>query len=228
MRIEIDTRRVVPIAAAVLIVVVAITVFVWRMRARAEARAVVSWSGTISSGAPTSTPESPTAPVVTVEYGQTDLTAELNEYWLAKINALRTERGVHALRLDERLAVTAGEWATEMASRREITHRRMDGKTMHQWIDTKGLPFAERGGENGWETNYFVENIARFYAEPTTEDMQRALDEALAWFLAEGPGGDHYESIYHQDWNSVGIGYAFDPTEKQRRVYLVFHYGRLQ
>jgi uncharacterized protein YkwD len=73
-----------------------------------------------------------------------------------------------------------------------------------------------------------VENIARFYAEPTTEDLQRALDEALAWFLAEGPGGDHYESIHHPDWNSVGVGYAFDPTEQQHRVYFVFHYGHLQ
>lgn len=223
-----DTRRLIPVAAVALVAFVATTTFVWRMRTQAEARAVVSWSGTISSGAPTSTPESPTAPVVTVEYGQTDLTAELNEYWLAKINALRTERGVRALRLDERLAVTAGEWATEMASRREITHRRMDGKTMHQWIDTKGLPFSERGSEDGWRTNYFVENIARFYAEPTSEDMKRALDEISGWFLAEGPGGDHYESIFHPDWNRVGLGYAFDPAEEHSRAYFVFHYGNLR
>ncbi len=226
MRIEIDTRRVVPIAVIALIALVAIAVLIWR--AQTEARAVVSWSGTISSAAPTSTSEfEPQRPVVTIEPAPEDLEIELNRYWLRKINELREEKGLRVLRFDDRLAATAEAWANEMASRREVTHARVDGKTMHQWIDTKGLPFAERG-EHGWKTNYFVENIARFYAQPTTEDMQRALDEILGWFLAEGPGGDHYESIYHPDWNSVGMGYAVNPTEEQRRAYFVFHYGRLQ
>lgn len=132
------------------------------------------------------------------------------------------------MRTDERLVATAKAWADEMAARGEVTHERLDGKTMHQWIDTKELPFSERGSEDGWHTNYFVENIARFYAEPTLEDMKRALDETLARFLAEGPGGDHYESIYHPDWNRVGTGFSFEESEGPSRAYFVFHYGSLK
>ena len=153
---------------------------------------------------------------------------ELNLYWLERINGLRREKQLPLLVTDQRLVDTAGEWATEMERRGEITHVRTDGKTMHQWIDTKQLDFTERGSKNGWKRNYFVENIARFYAESSVVGMKQALDRILVDFLSEGPGGDHYESIYHQDWNSVGLGYAIHVAENEsERVYFVFHYGSL-
>lgn len=187
---------------------------------RAQEKNTAFWSGTLSS-APVSVPE-PTPVSETKD-------VNLNEYWLGKINALRLQKNVRPLVVDTRLIKTASAWASEMQKRGEITHTRTDGKTMHQWIDAKNLAFTKRGAEHGWRTNYFVENISRFYAKPTDAGLKQALDKTLEAFLSEGPGGDHYESIYHPDWNSVGLGYAFQPSEdKMVRVYFAFHYGSLE
>lgn len=187
---------------------------------RAQENNTAFWSGTLSS-APVFVPE----PVPVSETKHVDL----NGYWLEKINELRLQKNLRPLVIDSRLIETATVWATEMQKRGEITHTRTDGKTMHQWIDTKSLAFTKHGAANGWRTNYFVENIARFYAEPSNTGLKQALDKTLDAFLSEGPGGDHYESIYHPDWNSVGLGYSYVPSDdKTVRVYFAFHYGSLE
>lgn len=203
------------------------------LSARHRENDVATWGGTIASSAATSTTpvQMPVtidqAPIVSVSTNQSELLPELNRYWVERINRLRAEKRLSLLVTDQRFVATAGEWATEMERRGEITHVRIDGKTMHQWIDTKQLDFTKRGSENGWKTNYFVENIARFYAKSSVVGMEQALDRILDDFLAEGPGGDHYESIYHPDWNSVGLGYAIHVQDASERVYFVFHYGSL-
>lgn len=228
MTLGTDARRVALIAGAAFVFMTTSAFLFWRRVGTVSPRPVSTWSGTIASGGVAGATESePPRPVVIIEQGHTDLEVELNRHWLGKVNALRKEKGLRALRVDQRLVATAKIWADEMASRREVTHERLDGHSMHQWIDARGLPFTERGGEFGWKTNYFVENIARMYAEPTPGDMRRALDDVLAFFLTEGPGGDHYESVLHLDWNSVGLGFAFDPVEPGR-AYFVFHYGSLK
>jgi uncharacterized protein YkwD len=194
---------------------------------------LVSWKGTISSAASVESIERIDEPVRSVvpssTNNQLEILAELNRYWLERVNALRRERQLPVLLSDQRLIATAGEWAVEMERRGEITHDRADGKSMHQWIDTKDIDFTERNAENGWKRNYFVENIARFYAEPSIDGLRVALDKILADFLDEGPGGAHYESIYHLDWNSVGLGYAVHlVVGESPRIYFAFHYGSLK
>jgi uncharacterized protein YkwD len=205
----------------------------WNVYSSTRVYKVESWSGTISSPALATESVQQPLPVVVTSTSASSLTpsemlAELNRHWLEKINTVRREKGLSLLVTDQRLVTTAGEWASEMERRGEITHERLDGKSMHQWIDAKQLDFTERHSEGGWKTNYFVENIARFYTELSVDQMKLTLDRILADFLSEGPGGAHYESIYYLDWNSVGLGYASHLSETEPpRVYFVFHYGSL-
>jgi len=156
---------------------------------------------------------------------------ELNRYWLEKINELRVQKSLRELVLDQRWVDTATEWAGYMGKLGYSTHTRADGKSMHKWIDTKGLEFTTRYTKNGWQTNYFTENIAWGIAKPTTADVKRVLDNTLAYFLSEESyNGDHYRTIYHKDWNSVGVGFYFAPSEYKgkHKVYVAMHYGSLE
>jgi uncharacterized protein YkwD len=218
----------------VVFVLVVLVLAALALYAFAKQREVVSWKGTISSAAVVESAARVDEPVQvfvssSTYNNQSETLAELNRYWLERVNALRRERQLPILLSDQRLIATAGEWAAEMERRGEITHDRVDGKTMHQWIDTKQIDFTERNAENGWKRNYFVENIARFYAEPSIDGLRVALDKILVDFLDEGPGGAHYESIYHLDWNSVGLGYAVHSVAGEPpRIYFTFHYGSLK
>lgn len=177
-------------------------------RARQDSR---FWSGTVSSSAPA-----------------VHALPDANQFWLEKINDLRLQKNLRKLKTDSHLRQSAETWAKEMKERGEVTHERLDGKTMHQWIAGRNIPFTEHGPE-GWKTNYFVENIARYFAEPSITGLNTALDKILGEFLSEGPGGDHYESIFHPDWNAVGVGYAVEQTGSGvPRIYFVFHYGSLK
>lgn len=122
-------------------------------------RTTVAWKATIESTASTSTmpvqefvkAEAVSAPTTT---NQPDVLTELNRYWLERVNRLRQDKQLRILVTDQRLVTTAGEWAIEMERRGEVTHVRMDGKNMHQWIDAEQIDFTERGSENGWKRNY--------------------------------------------------------------------------
>ena len=154
----------------------------------------------------------------------------LNEYWMEKVNALRAERGLRQLVLDQRWVDTATEWAAYNGEILQMTHDRPDGKSMHQWIDTKGLDFTERYSTDGWKGNYFTENLSWNYTDNSQAGMEKVLDWTLQGFLDEAPyNGSHYRTTYHADWNSVGLGFYFIPWgENKWRVYNVFHYGALE
>ena len=155
---------------------------------------------------------------------------ELNQYWLEKINALREKKSLRLLVLDQRWIDTATEWAAYMGRLGSATHTRPDGKSMHKWIDTKGLDFTLRNSKNGWKKNYFTENIAWGIASPTTADVKRVLDTTMTFFLGEASyNGDHYRTLYHPDWNSVGVGFSFkDQGNGKYKVFIAMHYGSLQ
>ena len=149
--------------------------------------------------------------------------AAIDQYWLGKINALRSAKGVRQLVLDTRLDITATEWAAYMASINTATHTRPNGQSMGQWATSQGLPFTTRYSAGGWVTNYFTENIAWNIADGTTTSAEQAMDRALAMFLAEGPSGVHYQTIYFPDWNSVGAGFSWNGS----KLYMTFHYASL-
>lgn len=154
--------------------------------------------------------------------------AALNTYWLGKVNALREEQGLRQLVTDARFVATAQEWSDLAAVRERITHDRDDGKSMHQWIDAKGLPFTVRHSEGGWKTNYFTENISYGTVSGTQASALKALDDTLEWYLDEGESGAHYRTLYHPDWNSVGVGVSFIPSPYGSKMFQTFHYGSLK
>jgi SH3-like domain-containing protein/uncharacterized protein YkwD len=157
------------------------------------------------SPTPVTTP-TPTTPAPTVTQASPNITAsshqggvvpagidtvELNRYWLQKINELRAAKNLRQLVLDERWVDTASEYAEYMGVNHVSNHERADGKTMHQWIDTKGLTFTTRNSPGGWTTNYFTENISWNQIQPTTADAKRALDDSLNFYLAEAASNVH-------------------------------------
>lgn len=154
---------------------------------------------------------------------------ELNTYWRDKVNALRQERGLRLLALDQRWVDTASDYASYVGATGEKNHGRPDGISMHQWIDKQGLRFTARYSPGGWQGNYFTENLSGGVADGDTESVKRVLDRGMEFFLAEAAyAGPHYKTIYHQDWNSMGLGFYFKPRGDGRYdVSVVYHYGSL-
>ena len=126
----------------------------------------------VSTPTPTPAPIQSASPNITVSAHQGGLipsgidTVELNRYWLQKINELRAAKNLRQLVLDQRWVDTASEYAEYMGVNHVSNHERADGKTMHQWIDTKGLTFTTRNSPGGWTTNYFTENISWNQIQP--------------------------------------------------------------
>ncbi len=110
-----------------------------------------------------------------------------------------------------------------------LNHDRPNGEKVSEWIKAYNLPFIARGATSGGYGNTFTENIGRAYADTTKESLQAGLDQVLASMVDEGPGGDHYRTIFSPDWNRYGGGFYFEPIGKVRvRVYMAFHYASLQ
>jgi len=154
---------------------------------------------------------------------------DVNEYWLAKVNNLRAARGLRLLENDERFIDTAMDYAEYMVNTGSVNHERADGSSMHEWIGQQGLEFSERYSDDGWNTNYFTENIAWNYVTNDKESIEEALDRTMDFFLSEEYyNGAHYRTQYHADWNSVGVGIAFKKLDNGKyKAFFVFHYGSL-
>ena len=157
-------------------------------------------------------------------------TVGLNEYWLDLVNGLRAASGDRQLVLDQRFIDTASDYSTYMYEAQAFTHERADGGSMHDWIDEQGLTFTVRDSEGGWVNNYFTENISWGYGDNTQQEMIDLLEDSMDLFLAEASyNGAHYRTLYHDDWNSVGLGFYFEKKDNDfYRVYIAFHYGSLE
>jgi len=169
-------------------------------------------------------------PIPTSDIIDDETLNQLNIYWLNKINNLRAQKDLRELIIDNRFVETASEWADYMQETDNMTHTRPDGKSMHQWIDTKDLDFTDRYSNEGWQTNYFTENISYGYvSDLSLSSLQEFLDDTLQMFLDEASyNGAHYRTIYHTDWNCLGIGYNYAPSNYGYKVYSAQHYGSLK
>lgn len=191
---------------------------------------------TVSSSSPLQATLTVLPPVATSSSSLSTITTtpgtdieQVNQYWLQRINELRGKEDLRLLRTDSKLIESATDWATYMGENELLTHTRPDEKTMHQWMDARSLPFTERNSPDGWQQNYFTENIARAFSATDVASLEKALDRTLADFLAEQPGDDaHRRTIYAPDWNSVGVGWYVKTLESgQTQIYFVMHYGSL-
>lgn len=153
----------------------------------------------------------------------------LNEYWTKRMNGLRAARGLRQIVIDPRLIDTATAYAADQGIYNRFTHTRRDGENSHEWIQQFDLPFTERDVPGGWVDNYFGENITWGYATGSTDSVIKHMEDSLAVMLAEGPGGAHYDTIYHRDWNSIGLGFYFqDVGNGYYKVWVVYHYASLE
>lgn len=154
---------------------------------------------------------------------------DINEYWLGSINKLRLENNLDELVVHESWINTATEWVQYMSEIDLATHTRPNGESMHKWIDQRSLNIGERGGKDGWQRNYFTENVAWNLVDGMDmSDIQEAMDETFAWMVDEvSYNGIHYRTMVHPDWNSVGVGVSVSELSGRYQVYLVIHYGNL-
>ena len=154
----------------------------------------------------------------------------LNQYWLDRINTLRTQKGLRLLVQDERFVKTATEWSEHMKDLGKATHERSNVWSMHQWFDAKSLDFTDRNTVGGWKANYFSENIAWGYIDNSLASATSSLERTLQMMLRErASNGPHYRTIYHADWNVLGAAFAFKAVGKGRyQMFSTFHYGSLK
>ncbi len=156
--------------------------------------------------------------------------ADMNKYWAEKLNKLRQQKSLRLLTSDERLRKSATLWANYIGSNGLLTHERPDGSSMLAWADNTDLVFTTRNSTNGWRSNYFTENIGlRLNVEVSASGMKAAIDGVLDMFLAEGPSGVHYKSLFHPDWNAVGVAwYSIKNNDGRYKIVFVFHYASLK
>ena len=176
--------------------------------------------------------QTPTTPIVTASasvFPASVSESDISAYWQSEVNALRAQKGLRQLAVAPSLIGTAHTWATYLGVHGIITHTRPNGDTPEQWINTQGIAFTVQDSINGWVTNYFTENIAeKLHVQPNLAGVKLVLDQVAQMFLAEGPSGLHYQSIYKPDWNSVGVGwYPISNGDGTYTAYFVFHYGSL-
>lgn len=197
----------------------------------ADLAKIASTEFTALSYSTTPSTTTPEATITTEQFIPSNINlTSINEYWLDRVNTLRATQGLRQLVIDDRWIETATEYATYMGETGATAHERADGSSMHDWIDQQGLEFTVRYSEDGWNGNYFTENISWGNTDNSTGGLIRVLEDTMGFYLSEADyNGPHYRTVYHEDWNSVGAGFYFeDLGGDQYKVYTVFHYGSLQ
>ncbi len=149
---------------------------------------------------PTPTPvptEIPPPPTCLRHHGE----YELELYDL--INHERTSRGLSALIPNGALETSAGWHSDDMALNDFISHTGSDGSTV-----------LSRTHAAGWTTNWVAEVIMH----------SNTPQEAVDWWMSEGPGGPHYDTILG-NLTHFGTGYAY--CEGRWGGYFTVDFGHL-
>jgi len=103
---------------------------------------------------------------------------------LERVNAVRAEHGLPALRLDDRLVAAARQHAVDMAYRNHCHH-----------IGTDGSRVRDRIQRNGYShSNWVGENILC---------SRQTADAAMSWWLGSTP---HRRNILHSHYTHIGVG----------------------
>ena len=102
------------------------------------------------------------------------------------INDARAVHGLPALIPNYSLETSAGRHSDDMALNHFVSHTGSDGSTV-----------LSRTHDAGWTTNWVAEIIMH------TTTPQKAMD----WWMGEGPGGAHYDTILG-NLTHFGAGYA--------------------
>lgn len=131
-------------------------------------------------------PAGPAAPDIAAALAAPDFDArtKLELEVLARVNAVRAERGLGPLQLDDRLVAAAREQAVDMAYRNFCRHTGSDGSRVRDRLRRHGYPFNNWAGEN-------------------IICARRTADKAMAWWLRSAP---HRANILHAHFTHIGVG----------------------
>ena len=127
--------------------------------------------------------------------------AMINEI-LRLTNAMRAEKGIAPLKLDEKLTEQANVRSEEIAWSGRHSHTRPNLKS-----------YSSLFIENGYTTGLSGENIGWYY--PT------AAEVCAAWKASPG----HYENIMNPEFKKIGIGVAKECDPTKYYVYTQHFYG---
>ncbi len=135
---------------------------------------------------PASPPAAPPAPDLGAVIAHPDLDARtrLEMEILGRVNAIRAEHGLHALRLDNRLVAAAREHAVDMAHRNFCRHTGSDGTQSRDRMRRNGYPYNNWAGEN------------ILCSRDTAE-------AALGWWMNSTP---HRKNLLHGHFTHIGVG----------------------
>lgn len=120
---------------------------------------------------------------------------------IARTNAIRRERGLPELRVDDRLSTAARAHAADLARRDAAGHLGGDGS----------LPDA-RASRTGYSWVFIGENVA--VGQPTPSQV------VMGWMSSP----DHRRNLLSSEARHVGVGYAYRP-ETQWRHFWTAVYG---
>jgi uncharacterized protein YkwD len=120
---------------------------------------------------------------------------------IARTNAIRRERGLPELRVDDRLAAAARAHSADLARRDAAGHLGGDGS----------LPDV-RADRTGYSWVFIAENVA--VGQPTPSQV------LMGWMSS----ADHRRNLLSSEARHVGVGYAYRP-ETQWRHFWTAVYG---
>ena len=129
--------------------------------------------------------------------------ASLESGLLQQLNAVRTDRGVSALRLNGKLAAAAEQHSREMADDGYFQHDSFDGTSFSDRI-AKWYPFANY---RSWLVG---ENL--LWSSPSVEPS-----EAVAMWM-RSPA--HRANILNPRWREIGIGVVYSTSARGAFTHL--------
>jgi uncharacterized protein YkwD len=111
---------------------------------------------------------------------------EARSHALMYVNGMRSLNGVGLVELDDALTAFAQEGSEQLARDHKphghIEARRDDCRSCSE----------NQGDPNGWRAG----------------PVDKQIDEIIAGFMAEGPGGGHHDNMLDRRWSRLGVGIA--------------------
>lgn len=162
------------------------------------------------------------------ELGNIDI-KKVKEYWLKKHNEERKNVGVEPYTWDDRLDVTAQEWANTNASWKDATHQRVKGDSYYnydrieKWFADRGVRFTNVNGKTFSESIWY--GPYKCSSSDCTQALISSIDSTFDFFMSEKKkrSRPHYNGIVMKEFNVLGFGIGYDSGNKT--YYLVTHYG---
>ncbi|UQS87330.1 CAP domain-containing protein [Nicoliella spurrieriana] len=157
----------------------------------------------------------------TINWNDTNNTQLAVQAALTYLNQVRTQAGLPAFQLNQKLAQVANLRASQLVS--NFSHYDSNGNLA---FETTAKQLGYSGNQSPFGT--WGENIYQGYVGDT-DTPQTAGQQGIKSFQSEGPENNdgnehgHYENDMSTSFNQVGIGFKYDPASQN--TYLAVDFG---